>query len=111
MNTDLLNPYLPDALIQLRPTAIFEIIHGDNPRLNWQSVDTPPSDAEIDAKVVELEAAANAVAYRGHREDQYPPLEDFVDAYYWAQKGDNSLLDAYVSKVDAVKAKYPKPSN
>ena len=55
--------------------------------------------------------AENGIEYRGHREDQYPPLEDFVDAYYWAQKGDNSLLDAYVSKVDAVKAKYPKPSN
>lgn len=48
---------------------------------------------------------------RGHkdkRKREYPPLEDFVDAFYWMQKGDSAMMDAYIAKCDAVKAKHPK---
>jgi hypothetical protein len=41
---------------------------------------------------------------------EYPPLTDLADALYWREKGDPSKWAAYVAKLDAVKAKYPKAS-
>lgn len=40
---------------------------------------------------------------------EYPPLSEFADALYWAERGDRSKLDDWLARCDAVKAKYPKP--
>lgn len=42
------------------------------------------------------------------RRAEYPALSDFADALYWREKGDPKPLAAYVARVDAVKAKFPK---
>jgi len=44
------------------------------------------------------------------RRAAYPPLADFADALYWQSKGDPSKLDAYLSKIAEVKARFPKRS-
>jgi hypothetical protein len=46
--------------------------------------------------------------YAARRAAEYPPVADLADALYWKEKGDASLWSAYVAKVDAVKARYPK---
>ena len=46
--------------------------------------------------------------YAQARRLEYPNIRDFADAYYWAQKGDNTKMDEYVAKCDAVKEKFPK---
>lgn len=48
--------------------------------------------------------------YSKKREAEYPPLSDFVDAFYWSQNGDPSKMQAYLAAVKAVKARYPKPA-
>lgn len=48
--------------------------------------------------------------YVERRKEEYPPLSEFADAMYWASRGDNSKLDAYNAKCEAVKLKYPKPN-
>ena len=55
-----------------------------------------------------VQAYVDAHAYIAKRASEYPPMTDFADAYYWAQKGNTALMDAYVSKCDAIKLKYPK---
>lgn len=44
------------------------------------------------------------------RRAAYPPLADFADALYWQSKGDPSKLDAYITKIAEVKARFPKRS-
>ena len=63
----------------------------------------------VDAAAAELAAEAAATQYQRNRQPEYPSLATFADAYYWAQKGDNTKMDEYVASCDAVKAKYPKP--
>jgi hypothetical protein len=63
----------------------------------------------VDAAAAELAAEAAATQYQRNRQPEYPTLATFADAYYWAQKGDNTKMDEYVAACDAVKAKYPKP--
>jgi len=65
--------------------------------------------ALVDAAAAELATEAAATQYQRDRQPEYPSLATFADAYYWAQKGDNTKMDEYVAACDAVKAKYPKP--
>lgn len=65
-------------------------------------------ETDVVIEITRLEAEYEANKYQRDRAPEYPTLADFADAYYWAQKGDNTLMDAYVAKCDAVKAKYPK---
>jgi glutathionyl-hydroquinone reductase len=46
---------------------------------------------------------------RQKRKEEYPNLEEFVDAYYWLQKGDDTKMNEYIAKCEAIKNKYPKP--
>lgn len=50
----------------------------------------------------------NNTVYQRLRKSEYPDLTDFADAYYWAQKGDNTKMNEYITKCDNVKEKYPK---
>ena len=55
------------------------------------------------------DAAIAASQYQRNRSPLYPPLADFADAYYWAQKGDDSKMTKYVADCAKVKAENPKP--
>ena len=65
-------------------------------------------EAAVQAEITRLEVDYAANQYQRQRVTEYPSLADFADAYYWAQKGDNTLMDAYIAKCDAVKTKYSK---
>jgi hypothetical protein len=55
-----------------------------------------------------VQAYVDAHAYIAKRAAEYPPITEFADAYYWMQKGNTALMDAYVAKCEATKQKYPK---
>ena len=79
----------------------------DDDRMNYWIVDGETlifdqSQADSD------DAAIVATQYQRDREPLYPPLADFADAYYWAQKGDDSLMTSYVAACAKVKADNPK---
>jgi hypothetical protein len=63
---------------------------------------------EVSYDKAAVQAYVDAHAYIAKRAAEYPPITDFADAYYWAQKGKSELMDAYVAKCDAIKLKYPK---
>jgi hypothetical protein len=68
--------------------------------------DAQGNKVEIDMTLVN--AWVDPEAYKYKRVKEYPPLADFVDAYYWAQNGDDTKMTAYIEKCAAVKDKYPK---
>jgi hypothetical protein len=68
--------------------------------------DAQGNQVEIDMTLVN--AWVDPEAYKYKRVKEYPPLADFVDAYYWAQNGDDTKMTAYIEKCAAVKDKYPK---
>jgi hypothetical protein len=76
--------------------------------LTGETVKVPLSSEEIAQRKV-IQAELDATQYQRDRQPEYPSLATFADAYYWAQKGDNTKMDEYVASCDAVKAKYPKP--
>jgi hypothetical protein len=64
-----------------------------------------------DGQLVRRTVAPVMLSYQQQRRQEYPPLSDFADAMYWQLQGDASKMEAYLAKVAAVKARYPKPSN
>jgi hypothetical protein len=98
--------FIADACIALRPEAGVSI---EGNVITWSNVDDIPSDAEVQAKAAELEAAYNATQYQRDRQPEYPDLAVLADALYWSNQGDNTKLDEYYAACAAVKAKYPKP--
>jgi hypothetical protein len=94
-----------DAIKSLRPNAIYNMDNSEFTQYFDHDGQRPPTLDEILAEAERL----RTTLYQRQRFPEYPNLLDFVDAYYWQQKGDSSKMDSYISKVDAVKAKYPKP--
>jgi hypothetical protein len=91
-----------DALSSLRPGAEWVLRDGE---LEWLDTNTTaPTEAEIQAEVVRLQAEYAAKEYQRERAAEYPPIGDQLDALW---KG-GAEAEAMLAKVQAVKAKYPK---
>jgi len=96
------------ALMSLRPGAQF-ILRGNE--IEWHDTEqTQPTDAEIATEITRLQADYASKLYQRNRAAEYPPFADLADALYHQSKGDETKLTAYLTKCEAVKTKYPKPS-
>ena len=80
------------------------ILYDDN-SIKYDSKDGNPTQAEIDAEVIRLQAEYDNQQYQ--RDRQYPSLEEQADMAYWDRKNGTTTLD---DALDAVKAEYPKPT-
>ena len=93
-----------DALQALTPNAQW-VLRGDSD-LEWlDTIQTQPTDAAIAAKIVELQAAYDALAYARSREAAYPNLQDCIHALL---DGGDTLTDLQALRT-AVKSANPKP--
>ena len=91
-----------DAIQSLRPGAEW-VLRGDE--LEWLDTNqTQPTEAEIAAEVIRLQAEYDAQAYARSRAPEYPPIGDQLDALFKA-----GVFPAEMAAViQAVKDKYPK---
>ena len=98
------------AILHLIPEAQFMCWENDYARITWNDTNTKPLPSLVDLELawaaVQAKIAANK--YQELRASAYPPAADFADAYYWAQKGNLALMEAYLENCDAVKLLYPK---
>jgi hypothetical protein len=92
-----------DALKSLCPNAVFSI---NTNTVIWASSneESQPSEAQIDAEIIKLQASYDAQAYARKRQAEYPSISDLVVALY--DTDDKSAVEA---KRASVKLKYPKP--
>ena len=96
---------IAQAILALEPTASFGVVNESLEQIEWYSEDvTQPSDAEIQAKLDELQAIEDAKQYQRDRKSEYPSIEDCVHALL---DGGDTLTDLQELR-QAVKDKYPK---
>ncbi|MFZ9617846.1 MAG: hypothetical protein ACO29Y_05980 [Holophagaceae bacterium] len=96
------------AILSLRPNSQFGLRNDEE--LEWNDpIQTQPTEAEIQAEIVRLQADYDSKQYQRDRRPEYPDLAVLADALYWSNQGDNTKLDEYYAACAAVKAKYPKP--
>jgi hypothetical protein len=94
-----------NAIHSLRPTCGFGI--KEDGSVDWFETNSQerPTDAEIDAEIVRLQAEYDAKDYQRKRKSEYPPMTDYLDGI---AKGDQAQIDKYIADCQAVKVKYPK---
>ena len=92
------------ALVSLRPNAQWSLSDDD---IIWlDSIQTQPTETEIQNEIVRLQAEYAAKEYQRKRAAEFPPYTDYLDGIV---KGDQEQIDAYIAACQAVKTKYPKP--
>ena len=89
-----------DALVSLKPGAEWALT-GDN--LDWlDAVQTEPTQSEIDAEVIRLQAEYDSQAYARNRKAEYPAIVDQLDDIF------HNGIDGWKATIQVTKDKYPK---
>ena len=89
-------------------TAIQNLVGGslagrsDGSKMSYESGQTPPTQAEIDAELKRLQDDWDAKEYSRKREVEYPSIQECVHAIL------DDDLDALQKKRTEIKKKYPK---
>jgi len=102
-----------NALQSLKPNSEWALRDGV---LDWlDSVETEPTQAEINTEISRLQAEQDATQYQRNREPEYPPVGDQLDAIlkhlnYRRTQGEDLVqdLDDIVGAWLNVKSRYPK---
>ena len=99
------------AIKKINPNAKFQIekdIDG-NENITWLNGTTPISKADIEAKMVEVQADYDAKQYQ--RDRVYPSIGDQLDMLWHSIDQNPALKSQYFDFYEAIKAvkvKYPK---
>ena len=93
------------AITSLKPDLLFTITsdNEENEIIKCEKGQIPPTEAEIDAEIIRLQAEYDAQEYARNRQAEYPSVQELVVALY--DTDDKSAIEA---KRAAVKKKYPK---
>ena len=92
---------ITDALQSLKSGAEW-VLRGNV--LEWlDSVQTEPTQSEIDAEVIRLQAEYDTQEYARNRATAYPSTDDQLDYIYH-----NGVAKWKTDMIDPVKTKYPK---
>jgi len=103
-----MNDKIIKAILKINPNAQVTIRGDDINSIEWHNGTTPISKADIQAKMVELQAEYEANQYQRDRAKEYPSIQDQLDMQYWDKvNGTNTWQDA----INAVKNKYPKENS
>jgi|TARA_R110002020_G_scaffold474296_2_gene705243 hypothetical protein len=98
-----------EAIHAINSAAEFSYQNEDINTIEWNKNTTPISKADIEAKQTELQAAYDALAYARTRKQEYPNVDEFMEAYTEKEIGGNSSKwDEYVIKYNKVRSDNPK---
>jgi len=94
------------AILSINPNAKVNVINDDgnvdNCTINWLEGTTPISNADLEAKITELQTVYDNNAYQRARAAEYPSIKDQLDKIY------HSGIDEWKKVIKATKDKYPK---
>jgi len=95
-----------EAILKINPNAKVVVRGTDinTCEIEWHNGTTPISKADIEAKMVEVQAEYDAEEWKRNRQAEYPSHEDCIHALL---DGGDTLTELQ-SKRTATKNKYPK---
>ena len=93
-----------NSISSLRPGSQFTIRNGGV--LEWLDTEqTEPTQAEIDAELIRLEAEFDAQEYARNRKAEY----DLLNQFELISDDDVNGTSTHKDAIAAIKAKYPRP--
>ena len=98
------------AILKINPNANFTINADDINQITWLNGTTPIPKADIEAKMVELQADYDAKQYQ--RDRVYPSIGDQLDMLWHSIDQNPALKSQYFDFYEAIKAvKVKNPKN
>ena len=97
------------AILKINPNAQFTVNADDINEITWHNGTTPIPKADIEAKMVEVQAEYDANQYQ--RDRVYPSIGDQLDMLWHSIDQNPSLKSQYFDFYEAIKAvkvKHPK---
>jgi len=91
-----------EAILKINPNAKVSVDGDDINNIEWHNGTTPISKADIEAKMVEVQADYDAKEYQRKRVLEYPSMADQLDDIY------HNGIDAWKATIKTTKDKYPK---
>ena len=100
---------IAEAILAINPNAEITVNAEDLNQITWLNGTTPIPKADIEAKMVEVQAEYDANQYQ--RDRVYPPIGDQLDMLWHSIDQDAELKQKYFDfyqAIKSVKVKYPK---
>ena len=98
-----------EAILKINPNAEVSVDGEDINKITWQNGTTPIPKADIEAKMVEVQAEYDANQYQ--RDRVYPSIGDQLDMLWHSIDQNPALKSQYFDFYEAIKAvkvKHPK---
>nr|BAR15405.1 hypothetical protein [uncultured Mediterranean phage uvMED] len=89
------------AIYKINPNAEFTIGENDVNQIRWDNGTTPIPKADIEAKMVEVQAEYDANQYQRDRATAYPTIQDQLDMQYWDNVNGTTNWEDAIAKVKA----------
>ena len=93
-----------EAILKINPTAEVSVSGNDINTIVWENGTTPIPKADIEAKMVEVQADYDAEEWKRNRQIEYPSIDDCIHALL---DGGDTLTELQAKRT-ATKTKYPK---
>jgi hypothetical protein len=97
------------SILKINPNAVVTVSGNDVNNIEWHNGTTPIPKADIEAKMVELQADYDAKQYQ--RDRVYPSIGDQLDMLWHSIDQNPALKSQYFDFYEAIKAvkvKHPK---
>ena len=92
-----------DALKSLKPGAEWSIVGGTE--IIWHDTEqTEPTQSEIDAEIIRLQAEYDSQAYARNRKEEYDQLNQFEMQF----DDDRDSTTTWVDTINEIKGRHPK---
>jgi len=92
---------LSKVIKSINSNAEFSIMENDINQITWLNGTTPIPKADIEAKMVEVQAEYDANQYQRNRATAYPTIQDQLDMQYWDNVNGTTNWEDTIAKVKA----------
>ena len=90
-----------EAIMKINPNAEVTVDGDDINSITWDNGTTPIPKADIEAKMVEVQAEYDAKQYQRDRATAYPTIQEQLDMQYWDNVNGTTNWEDAIAKVKA----------
>ena len=94
---------IAEAILKINPNAKVHVKGNDinTCEIEWHNGTTPISKADIEAKMVEVQAEYDANQYQRDRATAYPTIQEQLDMQYWDNVNGTTNWEDAIAKIKA----------
>ena len=84
---------------KINPNAEFKYLEEDINTIQWLNGTTPIPVADIEAKMIKVQAEYDAEEWKRNRQAEYPSIQEQLDMQYWDKVNGTTNWEDAIAKV------------